>query len=212
MTKAKPKPKPRLIGSLTSPFVRKVRIVAAEKHVEYDFEVDVPWETSTHVPDFNPLGKVPVWVMEDGKTLFDSRVIVEHLDSTNPVGHLLPHDARPRIGVKRWEALCDGVIDAAALIFVERKRPEAQQSPEWIARQFDKVNRGLKMMSEDLGNREWCGTEFFGLADICVGCALGYLDFRFSAEIDWRRNHPNLSELYDRLMQREVFKDTIPAG
>jgi glutathione S-transferase len=202
----------KLIGSLTSPFVRKVRIVAAEKHVDYDFEVDVPWEANTQVPQFNPLGKVPVWVLEDGKTLFDSRVIVEYLDSTNPVGHLLPKDVRPRIAVRRWEALADGTIDAAAAVFLERKRPEGQQSPDWVQRQLGKVAAGLKAMNEELGEREWCVGETFSLADIAVGCALGYLDFRYKDEIDWRRHHASLAELYDRLMQRPPFKDTVPVG
>jgi glutathione S-transferase len=201
----------KLIASLTSPFARKVRIVAAEKHIEYQLVVDVPWEAGTHVPEFNPLGKVPVWVLEDGKTLFDSRVIVEYLDSVSPVGHLLPREPRPRIAVKRWEALADGVADAAALVFVERKRPAAQQSQDWIERQIGKVNAGLKAMSDDLGAQDWCSGDSFSLADIALGCCLGYLDFRFP-EIDWRRTHPNLSELYDRLMQRPAFKETVPVA
>jgi len=203
--------KMQLIGSLTSPFVRKVRIVAAEKFVEYELVVDIPWSEDTQVPNYNPLGKVPVWVLDDGKTLFDSRVIVEYLENVSPVGHLLPKDARPRIAVKRWEALADGVCDAAALIFLERKRPAAQQSSEWIERQFAKVDASLKMMSDDLGNQTWCTGEFFSLADIAVGCALGYLEFRFP-EIDWRRQHPKLSELFDRLMQRPAFIDTVPVA
>ncbi len=201
--------KMQLIASLTSPFARKVRIVAAEKHIEYQLVVDVPWEAGTHVPEFNPLGKVPVWVLEDGKTLFDSRVIVEYLDSVSPVGHLLPREPRPRIAVKRWEALADGVTDAAALVFMERKRPAPQQSPEWITRQLGKVSAGLKAMAEELAQQDWCTGDNFNLADIALGCALGYLDFRFP-EIDWRRAYPNLSELYDRLMQRPAFRETIP--
>lgn len=205
----------KLIGSLTSPFMRKVRIVAAEKFIDYEMVVDVPWEEDTQVPAFNPLGKVPVWVLEDGKTLFDSRVIVEYLDSVSPAGHVMPRDARPRIAVKRWEALADGVCDAAALVFLEKKRPSSQQSPEWIRRQMAKVHGGLKAMSEELaqhkGTHGWCTGEVFTLADIAVGCALGYLTFRFP-ELDWRRAHPNLSELYDRLMQRPTFKDTVPVA
>lgn len=201
----------KLIASLTSPFARKVRIVAAEKFTEYELIVDVPWNADTRVPRYNPLGKVPVWVMEDGKTLYDSRVIVEYLDSVSPVNHLLPRDARPRIMVKRWEALADGVCDAAANIFLERKRSQEQQSPDWIKRQMDKVYAGLNAMSAELGNQNYCTGEFFSLADIAVGCALGYLEFRFP-ELDWRRAHPNLSELYDRLMQRPSFKDTVPVG
>jgi glutathione S-transferase len=205
----------KLIGSLTSPFVRKVRIVAAEKHIDYELMIDVPWNADTEVPHFNPLGKVPVWVLDDGKTLFDSRVIVEYLDSVSPAGHVLPKEPRPRITVKRWEALADGVCDAAAAIFIEKKRPTSQQSPEWIRRQMDKVNSGLKAMSDDLdlqkGHTVWCTGEVFTLADIAVGCTLGYLEFRFP-ELDWRRTHPNLSELYDRLLQRQTFKDTMPVA
>ena len=201
----------QLIGSLTSPFVRKVRIVAAEKFIEYELVIDTPWSEETRVPEFNPLGKVPVWIMEDGKTLFDSRVIVEYLEHVSPVGHLLPKDARPRIAVKRWEALADGVCDAAALVFVERKRAADKQDQEWIKRQMTKIEAGLKMMSEDLGNQNWCTGEFFCLADVAVGCALGYLEFRFP-EIDWRRAHPNLSELFDRMMQRPAFKETVPVA
>jgi len=199
----------KLIGSLTSPFVRKVRIVAAEKFVDYELIIDPPWSPNTQVPLYNPLGKVPVWVMDDGKTLFDSRVIVEYLDSVSPVGHLLPKEARPRIAVKRWEALCDGLCDAAALIFSERKRHAEKQDAEWINRQLAKIDASLKMMSDDVGNQTWCTGDFFCLADITIGCALGYLEFRFP-EIDWRRQHPNLSELYDRLLLRPAFKETIP--
>jgi len=203
--------KMKLIASLTSPFARKVRIVAAEKHIDYELVVDVPWAADTHVPEYNPLGKVPVWVLEDGKTLFDSRVIVEYLDSVSPVGHLLPKEPRPRIAVKRWEALADGVADAAALVFVERKRAPAQQSREWIDRQLDKVEAGLKAMSDELGQQDWCAGESFSLADIALGCTLGYLEFRFP-EIDWRRVYPNLSEIHDRLMQRPAFKETLPVA
>lgn len=202
----------KLIGSLTSPFVRKVRIVAAEKHIDYDFKVDVPWDATTQVPRFNPLGKVPVWVLEDGRTLFDSRVIVEYLDSINPVGHLIPKDVRPRIAVRRWEALADGVIDAAALIFVERKRPKKEQSAAWIERQRGKVEAGLAAMNEELGKNEWCVGKAYSLADIAVGCALGYLDFRFKDEIDWRRRNASLAELHDRLRQRQTFIDSVPVG
>ncbi len=199
----------KLIASLTSPFARKVRVVAAEKHIDYDLVVDMPWEADTRVPAYNPLGKVPVWVMEDGKTLFDSRVIVEYLDSVSPVGHLLPREPRQRILVKRWEALADGICEAAATVFLERKRPPEQQSQEWIQRQMRKITAGLEAMSEDLGDQEWCTGEFFNLSDIATGCALGYLQLRFP-ELEWRRQYPNLSTLHERLMQRPAFRDSVP--
>ena len=202
--------KMKLIASLTSPFARKVRIVAAEKHIDYELVVDAPWEATTQVPQYNPLGKVPVWVLEDGKTLFDSRVIVEYLDSISPVAHLLPKDVRARIAVKRWEALADGIAEAAALVFVERKRAANKQDKDWMVRQLGKVRAGLEAISEELNNRDWCHEDAYSLADIAVGCMLGYLEFRFKDEIDWRRDHPNLSEFFDRLMQRPAFKDTVP--
>lgn len=199
----------KLIGSLTSPYVRKVRVVMAEKRIEYELVVDVPWNADTHVPEFNPLGKVPTLVMDDGGSLFDSRVIVEYLDTLTPVARLIPENARQRAQVKRWEALADGACDAAAAVFLERKRPEANQSAEWIARQEGKIKLALEAMAEELGEKVWCAGETYSLADIAVGCALGYMDLRFP-KLDWRETHPNLGKLADKLWQRQGFKDTVP--
>jgi glutathione S-transferase len=199
----------RLIASLTSPFSRKVRIVAAEKRIDFELVVDSPWEPTTRVPEYNPLGMVPVWVLEDGKTLFDSRVIVEYLDNISPVGHLIPTDPRARIAVRRCEALADGICEVAVLAYLERKRPAEKQSQEWIDRQLGKIDASLAAMSNDIGMKNWCMSDTFSLADIACGCALGYLDFRFP-EIDWRRAQPHLSEYYDRIMQRPAFKETAP--
>ncbi|MDN5752830.1 MAG: glutathione S-transferase [Nitrosospira sp.] len=199
----------KLIGSLTSPYVRKARIVLAEKRIGYDFEVDIPWNADSHVPDRNPLGKVPVLIMDDGSALFDSRVIVEYLDSVNPVSRLIPESNRRRIMVKRWEALADGICDAAATIFLERKRHDAQQSPEWISRQQKKVALGLEAAAHELGDKKWCDGTTYTLADIALGCTLGYLAFRFP-EIEWRSTSPNLADLSDRLETRTPFMETVP--
>jgi glutathione S-transferase len=201
----------KLIGSLTSPFVRKVRIVLAEKKIEYDFVVDSPWTAESNVPNVNPLGKIPILVLDDETVLFDSRVISEYLDNVAPNNKLMPAPNRERIEVKRWEALTDGICDAAALIFLERKRPAGQQSADWIARQEDKVVRGVDYLAEQLGEGIWCIGTHFSLADITSGCALGYLAFRFP-EIDWSEKHPNLARLYAKLMQRPAFVDTVPQG
>lgn len=201
----------KLILSLTSPFARKVRVVLAEKRIDYEAVVDIPWEPTTRVPEYNPLGKVPVLVMDDGSTLFDSRVIVEYLDNLTPVSPLLPKENRPRVAVRRWEALADGVTESAATIFLEQKRPEARQDPEWIVRQEGQVFRGLEAMSEDLGEKTWCTGDFFSLADIAVGCCLGYLDFRFP-HIQWREAHPNLAKLADKLALRPSFVETVPVA
>ncbi len=201
----------KLILSLTSPFARKVRVVLAEKRIDYEAVVDIPWEPTTRVPEYNPLGKVPVLVMDDGNTLFDSRVIVEYLDNLTPVSPLLPKENRPRVAVRRWEALADGVTESAATIYLEQKRPEARQDPEWIVRQEGQVFRGLEAMAEELGEKSWCTGDFFSLADIAVGCTLGYLDFRFP-HIQWREAHPNLDKLAEKLALRPSFKDSVPVA
>lgn len=198
----------KLVGSLTSPFVRKVRVVLSEKRIIYDFDVDIPWESETHVAEHNPLGKVPVLVMDDGSTLYDSGVIVDYLDSANPVSRLMPKFNRERSMVKRWEALADGICDAAATIFLERKRPDALQSAEWIARQQKKVMLGLEVAARDLGDKKWCEGNVYTLADIALGCTLGYLSFRFP-EIKWRM-FPNLAGLVDMLEKRASFIETAP--
>ncbi len=199
----------KLIANPFSPYSRKVRIVLAEKRIDYDFVVDNPGDAATHVPDYNPLGKIPVLVLDDDTTLFDSRVIVEYLDSASPVGRLIPDDTRHRIQVRRWEALADGCTDAAVAIVMEKRRPAENQSAEWIARQQGKVDRALKTMSDELSGRAWCSSEFFNLSDIAVGCALGYLDLRMP-DLNWRKLYPNLGKLFDKLLQRAPFKDTTP--
>lgn len=199
----------KLIGSLTSPYTRKVRIVAAEKRIELAFEIANPTAADTKVPEFNPLGKVPVLVREDGVTLFDSRVIAEFLDSASPISKLIPADTRERIDVKCWEALADGVLDAAVLARMEGQRPEKERSAAWIERQMGKVTRGVTEMEKRLGGKPWCVGNAITLADIAVGSCLGYLDFRFP-KIDWRKDHPQLARHMVKLMDRPSFVETVP--
>jgi glutathione S-transferase len=200
----------KLIGSTASPYVRKVRIVMAEKKLDYVFTVEDVWSPETTISESNPLGKVPCLVMEDGGAMFDSRVIVEYLDTLTPVGKLIPPNGRERAEVKCWEALADGVLDAAILIRLERnQRPAAQQSPAWIERQMGKVRAGLTAMSTGLGEKAFCSGTHYSLADVCAGCVLGWLALRFP-EIDWRTDHPNLAKLFDKLSERPSFKDTVP--
>lgn len=199
----------KLVISPTSPFARKTRIAMMEKKIECETLIDIPWEAQTSVPKYNPLGKIPVLILDDETTLFDSRVIVEYFDSMSPVAKLIPENGRPRIAVKRWEALADGISDAAATIFVERKRPSERQDSGWIARQQGKIERGLAALAEDLGDKTSCTDDAYNLADIAVGCTLGYLELRF-AEINWRRQYPNLSALSEKLALRPSFIETAP--
>jgi glutathione S-transferase len=199
----------KLIGSLTSPYVRKARVVLAEKKIDYDFVLDSPWAEDSAVAKFNPLGKVPVLVLDDDSTLFDSRVIVEYLDNMTPNNKLFPATSRERITIKRWEALADGICDAAATAFLEAKRPKKLQDPKWIERQRGKIALGLEALAGDVGESPWCFGNSLTLADIAVGSALGYLAFRFP-DIAWHEEYPNLARLYAKLLARPSFADTVP--
>jgi glutathione S-transferase len=199
----------KLFATPTSPYARKVRIVLAEKRIECELAWESPWDAGNAIAEQNPLGKIPVLVLDDGTRLFDSRVIVEYLDTVSPVGRLVPEPSRQRIAVKRWEALADGVCDAAATVFLERKRPASRQDKAWIARQTDKIERGVAECAAELGERPWCNGEAYSLADVALGCALGYLDLRF-AELDWRAAHANLARHFEKLGCRTSFADTAP--
>jgi glutathione S-transferase len=200
----------KLIGSFTSAYVRKARVVLAEKKLDYQFELENVWSAETKIASSNPLGKVPCLVMEDGSTMYDSRVIAEYLDTLTPVCKLLPQNSRDRANVKVWEALADGVLDAAVLAYLERTwRPAEQQSQAWFDRQMGKVHGGLAVMAENLGEQPFCMGIHYTLADVAVGCTLGWLAFRFP-DIAWRDTHPNLARLFDKLSERQSFKDTVP--
>lgn len=199
----------KLYTSLTSPYGRKARVMLAEKRIDFELVLTDVWDPNTPLWKVNPLGKMPCLVLDDGTALYDSPVILDYLDSVTPVGHLIPESTRPRIQVKRWEALADGIMDAAVSIVLEKKRLANLQSSDWIAWQSGKIERGLAAMSKDLGENAWCTGHTFNLSDIVVGCALFYLDFRF-AEVNWRKDFPNLGQLTDKLAKRNSFKNTVP--
>ncbi|HEX4525052.1 MAG TPA: glutathione S-transferase [Casimicrobiaceae bacterium] len=199
----------KLLASPTSPYARKVRIALAEKKIDCELVEASPWVEDSIVPTHNPLGKVPVLILDDGTALYDSRVIVEYLDTVSPVSRLIPEPSRQRIAVKRWEALADGMCDAAVAIVREAARPAKQQSSESIARNREKIERGIADMAADLGDKPWCNGEAHSLADIATGCTLGYLDLRHPT-IAWRSEHANLVALFDKLSKRPSYSDTAP--
>jgi len=199
----------KLITSSTSPFARKVRIVLAEKKIECPQLEISPWSADNEVHAYSPLGKVPVLVLDDGTPLFDSRVIVEYLDNVSPVSRLIPEPSRQRIAVRKWEALADGVSEAAIGVVIERRRPAAQQSPDFIARQERKMREGLAELGRGLGDETWCNGEGYSLADIATGCALAYFDLRHR-DLGWRDAYPNLARHYERVSKRPSFADTAP--
>ncbi len=202
----------KLIGSAASPYVRKVRVVMAEKRLDYQFVIEDVWSDDTTISASNPLGKVPCLVMEGGEAMFDSRVIVEYLDTLSPVGKLIPQQGRERAEVKTWEALADGVMDAGVLWRMEAtwaRRADGERSQAWMDRQQRKVVDGIAAMAKGLGDKPFCSGIHLSLSDVAVGCALGWIGFRFP-EIDWRGEYPNLVRLYDKLMLRPSFMDTKP--
>jgi glutathione S-transferase len=200
----------KLIGSLTSPYVRKVRIVFLEKKVDVDLELENVWAADTKIALNNPLGKVPCLILDDGEAIYDSRVIAEYVDTLSPVGKLIPAGSRERATVKTWEALADGVDDAGILARLEvTLRPTERQSSEWLERQMGKIDAALAQMSRELGENAWCHGNQMTLADIAVGCALGYMLFRFP-NVTWQAQYPNLDALYQKLMQRPSFAETAP--
>jgi len=202
----------KLIGSVPSPYVRKVRVVMAEKKLEYEFVQEDVWASDTTISASNPLGKVPCLVMEGGEALFDSRVIVEYLDTLSPVGKLIPSSGRERTEVKTWEALADGLLDAAITARLEANWPgrsEAERSQAWIDRHLGKVHGSLAAMSQGLGDKPYCCGTHLNLSDLAVGCALGYLDFRFP-HIGWRQDYANLAVLQEKLAQRASFMESSP--
>lgn len=198
----------KLFGGPGSPYVRKVRIVLEEKRIPYEYIVARGSAPGSPVPQFNPLGKIPTLVRDDGRALYDSPVIVEYLDGMGTGPTLVPDAREERIEVRRWEALGDGIADATVLVNHDLKEPkEKQHDAAWHERQRAKIDRGLALTEKDLGTGEFCFGGRFTLADIAAGYALGYLDFALP-EVEWRKAHPALARLADRLAARPSFTAT----
>jgi len=202
----------KLFGTPGSPYVRKVRIALGEKRKAYEYIIDRPSNPDSKVPLFNPLGKIPVLVCDDGRAIYDSSVIVEYLDGVIEAPRLIPGNFADRIEVRRWEALGDGIADATVAISHNLRKPEAEREAQaWYERQRDKITRGLATMEQDLGDRSFCHGDRFTLADIAAGFALGYLD-QVLSDINWRKSSPRLSNLAERLAKRDSFASTLPAS
>jgi glutathione S-transferase len=199
----------KLLYSLTSPYARKVRIVAAEKRISIDLVQVVLSEPGCPVQQYNPLGKIPVLVLDDGDSLYDSSVIVDYLDQRTPISHLIPQETKQKFQVKRWESLSDGICDSAVAVMLENRRQENLRDPAWIAKQMMKVGSGLEFLNVDLGENEFCVADKFSLADIALGCLIGYLNLRF-VELDIAKNYANLDRHFQSMMARASFQETAP--
>jgi len=200
----------KLLASPASPYTRKVRIVLTEKKIDCDLEVVDVNPAENPVNRHNPLGKIPTLILDDGTALYDSRVIVEFLDGKSPIGRLIPEDLRDRVAVRRWEALADGVLDAGLLVRYEAMRDASERSKAWSDKQLSRMKRGMAQMTSELAERPWCHAERYSLADIALGCCLGWLGFRKPGDVDWPREYPALARHYEKLMARPAFADTVP--
>jgi glutathione S-transferase len=198
----------KLVGSKTSPYVRKVRVILIERDLPYDLVEESAWNTDTTVPRYNPLNKVPALVLDDGESIFDSAVISEYLDAVSG-GALIPAEPLARARVRRAEALGDGLADAGITAFLERKREAARQDPAWISRQLDKVNSGINAISKELGRKPFMGGDKPNLGDIACACALFWVEFRMP-QVGWRESDALLAEWARRLESRPSFDTTRP--
>lgn len=197
----------KLYYSPTSPYVRKVNVVAIETGLEPQIQrlPTNPWQADDELLRVNPLSKVPTLVTAQGRVLFDSPVICEYLDSLHDAPRLLPVSGPERWAVLTTQALADGILDASIARFLERKRPEQQRAADWDLAQQATVQRALAWLEA-----QHCG---WGpepdLGQIAAGCALGYLDFRFAAE-DWRTAHPGLAAWFAAFARRPAMLATVP--
>ncbi len=198
----------RLISATPSPYARKVRIALAEKGLPFELLTEVPWDSTTTLPRHNPLEKLPVLLLPDGGSVYESSYILQWLELKHPETPLLPDGIDGVLAARRYEVLCDGVCDAMVLTFFERQRREGA-SEAWLARQRRKIDGGLAEIARLLGDRDWTVGDRFSSGDIAAGTVVGYLAVRFP-ELPWRERHPNLAALSDRLEARPSFRASVP--
>ena len=198
----------KLLAAPISPYSRKVRVVLAEKKIDCEMEIVDVAPADNPVNPHNPLGKIPTLLLDDGTALYDSRVIVEFLDSVSPISRLIPEATRDRVAVRRWEALADGVLDAGLLVRYESLRDKKEQSRAWSDKQLARMKRGMEQISKEIG--AYCHADRYSLADIAVACCMGWLDFRKPGGVDWRKEYPAVARHYDKMMERPALADTVP--
>ena len=202
----------QLIGSPTSPYVRKARVYLAETGIACDFVAVDAWQPDARLLGMAPLGKVPVLVRDDGGSpLFDSLLVIEYLDSTLPEARqLIPATGEPRWEVLRWQVLAHGLIEATSTRLLDQRRPEPQRSREVQAREEARIARVLDAVDKDVGAREWLCLGRLTLADVILGVAVQYIDFRYPH--DWRGKRPALAKWAARITSRPSFAKTLPPG
>lgn len=199
----------KLLGTHTSPYVRKVRLVLLEKNIPHTYLVDAPREPGSQVARANPLARIPALILDDETCVFDSPVITDYLDTLNDAPILIPrNDVLARMRVKRWEALADGIMDSAVVVRTESIRPAEKQDPDIITRHNNAITGALEFIAHQLGQAEWCEETSITLGDLALTSALIYLDLR-QAERHWRGQHPSLAAWFIKMNARESVKTSL---
>lgn len=199
----------KLLGTQTSPYVRKARLVLLEKNIPHTYIIDPPNEPNSQVARVNPLGRIPALIIDSETCVFDSSVIAEYADTLNDTPILIPrNNALDRMCVRRWEALADGIMDSAVVVRMESMRPADQQDASTLSLHNTAITRALAYAAGQLGDREWCEGNAITLADLALVSALIYLDLR-QAERDWRAAHPNLAAWFARMSARSSVKTAL---
>jgi glutathione S-transferase len=193
----------KLYSSPTSPYVRKVRVAAAELGLSLELETVKVHEIPSDYGNVNPVNRIPALRLDDGSMVFDSRVICEYLDAQKGAG-LLPPSGSARWYVLKLQVFGDGILDAAVPRRMEMNRPAAQQSPPRLTEYERSIHQTLDAL-------EGMTAELTGLnlGTIAIGCALGYLDFRFADE-NWRASRPNLARWFEAFAKRPSMQATQP--
>ena len=204
----------KVISATPSPYARKVRIVLLEKEIPFELITEVPWDSTTQTPQYNPLEKLPVLILENGGSIYESHFILEYIEAKyegkSPLLPIGPEQIDARLFARQIEVIADGICDALVLLFFEKQRAEGKRSEEWMARQRRKVDGGLQALAGWIKHDQdyfVCGT--FGLADLAAGSVLGYLKVRFP-EHPWRETYSHLARYSEKLEERQSFKDTVP--
>ena len=198
----------KLIGSYTSPFVRKISVLLLEKGITFEFVNEQPYNAENGVAQYNPLGKVPALLTDDGECWFDSPIIAEYIELLGIAPAMVPREPKAALAVRQIEALADGIMDAALASVREQARPAAQQSETELLRQREKINRSLDRCEQLLEDGS-IQTDTLNLATIALACAVGYLNFRH-VSLGWCVERPQLVKLAETLFQRESFARTEP--
>lgn len=199
----------KLLSAKPSPYARKVRIHLAEKGIPFELITEVPWNSDTQTPRWNPLEKLPVLICENGQGIFESRYISEWIELKHPEHPLVPGDVEGILAVKRFEVIADGACDALILTIFENARDEDKRSIPWIERQRRKVDGALRELARMVGEQDFCHGGRFTMADVATGTLLGYMAVRWP-QIDWQGRYPNLAAYSERMEQRQSFAATRP--